>query len=376
MQHSLGSNPINGPHRRILQSCLSRSWGGLEMVALENALSMTAHGAQCYTLCFAGSPLEAHLRKRGQPTLTLERRRLFDFLSVRHFLQEYKIDTILVQHLKDLLLFSLATMSLTSIKIFAISHTLVNVNKKDLIHRWSYRKIDKLICLTNTHKANLLEHLPLNEPQLEIIPNFIDCEHFNPQNRSQAVRQSLGAPQGVPLMGVASRLDPQKGQDTALQALALLKKKNVPLHLVVVGENTKNEVNYLEVLKNLARELDIEDRVTFTGYRADMENIMASLDGMVMPSHCETFGRVLLEAMASKTAVIATRAGGVLDIINSGYDGLLVPPKDPTALAQAMEKIATDTQLRQQLAESGYFKVRTTYAKNVVEKKLLDLLGI
>lgn len=376
MQHSLSSSPINGSHRRILQSCLSHSWGGLEMVALENALSLAMHGAECHTLCFAGSPLEAHLRKHDQPTLTLERRGLLDFLNVRNFLQEYKINTILVQHLKDLRLLSMATMSLTDIKIFAISHTLISVNKKDLLHRWSYSKLEKLICLTSVHKANLLEHLPLNEPQLAIIPNFVDCELFNPQNRSQDVRKSPGAAPGIPLMGVASRLDPQKGQDTALQAMALLKKKNVPLHLVIVGENTKNEMNYLAVLKNLACDLDIEDRVTFTGYRADMQNIMASLDVMVMPSHCETFGRVLIEAMASKTAVIATRAGGVPDIIDSEHDGLLVSPQNPAELAQAMEKLATDSRLREQLAESGYFKVRSTYAKNVVEKKLLDLLGV
>lgn len=362
--------------RKVLQSCLSHSWGGLEMVAFENAVALTAHGAECTTLCFEGSPLEKHLRMQGLMTLTLSHRGLFDFLKVRQYIQEQGITILLVQHLKDLRLLSLATMNQSDVKMFAISHTFVNVNKKDLIHRWSYGKIEKLICLTNLHKENLLSHLPLSERQLTVIPNFVDCERFNPRNRSEEVRKSLGALPGVPLIGIASRLDPQKGQDTALQAMALLKRKNVPLQMVIVGENTLNEMNYLNVLKKMAAELGIEDRVHFTGYRADMEKIMASLDALVMPSHCETFGRVLIEAMASKTPVIATNAGGVPNIIDAGRDGLLVTPQNAEELAAAMEQIAMNPALRRAMAESGYFKARSTYAKDVVETKLLQLLTV
>jgi len=95
-----------------------------------------------------------------------------------------------------------------------------------------------------------------------------------------------------------------------------------------------------------------------------------------MPSYCETFGRVLIEAMASKTPIIATRAGGVPEIINADTLGLLVSPQNPEELSEAMAKIATDPQLRTQLSESAYFKVRSTYAKDVVENKLFTLLAV
>jgi len=360
---------------KVLQSCLSQSWGGLEMVAFENALALSENHFECTTLCFANSPLEEHLQAHSLPTLSLPQRGFFDFVKVRQFLQENSINTVLVQMMKDVRLLSMATLYQNHVKMFAISHTFVGVDKKDFIHRWSYGKLNKVICLTNLHKENLLSHLPLEERQIEVIPNSVDCSRFHPRRRSEEVRKSFGAVDTLPLIGIASRLDPQKGQDTALQALALLKVKKVPVRLVIVGENTRNEMNYLEVLKKLARDLDVEDRVHFAGYRSDMENIMASLDALVMPSHCETFGRVLIEAMASKTPVIATRAGGVPDIIDSERLGLLVSPENPGELAQAMERISTDAGLRYRLAESGYFKVRSTYDKNIVEKKLLDLLS-
>lgn len=376
MQNNTVKHATAASSLKVLQSCLSRSWGGLEMVAYEDALALSENGYECHTLCFAGSPLEKHLQAQGLPTLSLSHRGFFDFLKIRSFLAEHEIKTVLVQHLKDLRLLSMATLQQEDVKIFAISHTFVNVNKKDFIHRWSYGKLSKLICLTSLHKKNLLEFLPLSEQQLEVIPNSVDCERFNPKNRSEEVRRGLGAKPGVALIGIASRLDPQKGQDTALQAMAILKKKNIPLQLVIVGENTLNEMNYLEVLKKTTQELGLEDRVHFTGYRADMENIMASLDALVMPSHCETFGRVLIEAMASKTPVIATRAGGVPDIIDSDSLGLLVSPQNPEELAAAMTKIATNPDLRYRLSESGYFKVRSTYAKEVVESKLLHVLSL
>lgn len=375
-QNAIGQQSIATQSPKILQSCLSLSWGGLEMVAYENAVSLAKNHTDCTTLCFTGSPLEKHLQAQGLPTLSLTHRSLFDFLKVRHFIHEQGIQTILVQHLKDLSMLAMATMNQQDVKMVAISHTFVNVDKKDFIHRWTYGKLSKLVCLTELHKRNLLEHLPLKSEQLEVIPNFVDCERFHPKRRSEKVRASLGAKPGTPLVGIASRLDPQKGQETALDAMALLKKKNIDLQLVIVGENTLNEMNYLEVLKKKTTELGLNDRVHFTGYREDMEDIMASLDALVMPSHCETFGRVLIEAMASKTAVIATRAGGVPDIIDTDRLGLLVAPQSPQELAEAMAKLATNSELRARLSESGYFKVRSTYAKEVVEEKLFNLMEV
>jgi glycosyltransferase involved in cell wall biosynthesis len=365
-------NTSSAHSKKILQSCLSKSWGGLAMVAFENALALSRNNFECHTLCIEGSPLEKHLTAKNLPTLRLSSQRgIFDFLTVRHFIEEHQIDTVLVQLLKDLRFLSLSMVQMENLHVVAISHTFVNIKKKDLLHRWAYGKINKLICLTELHKNNILEFLPLLETQLEVIPNYVDCERFHPQNRNEALRAQFGGMANRPLFGITSRLDPQKGQDMALLALAELKKRNTDVALVIVGENTLHEANYLAVLKQMTQELEVSDRVHFAGYRENMEEIVASLDVLLMPSKCETFGRVLIEAMASKTPVVATDAGGVPNIIQNSQDGLLVNPESVSELAAAMELLALDTSLRTKLAERAYFKVRSLYAKDVVENKFL-----
>lgn len=344
------------------------------MVAYENAIALSKNGFECTTLCLEGSPLEQHLKAQNLPTLSIQKKP-FDFLTVRAFIKKHDVRFILVQLLKDLKMLSVATIGISNIKMMAIAHIFIGVNKKDFIHRWVYGKLHTLICLTQNHKENLLEFLPLQESQIEVLPNYVDCDRFNPKNRSEEIRASLGARPGVPLMGIASRLDPQKGQGIALEAMKILKAKNIPLRLVIVGENTKNEMNYLEVLKTMSKDLGIEDRVHFTGYRSDIDKIVASLDVLIMPSDRETFGRVLIEAMASKTPVIATNAGGVPNIIDNGVNGLLVEPKNAQELAVAMEKMATQPAQRQSLADGGYAKVQSTYSREVVEKKFLSFFG-
>lgn len=361
---------------KLLQSCLSTSWGGLEMVALENALALTKNNFKCYTLCVAGSPLEKHLKAQGLATLSLGARRSFrDVFTVRRFIEGQGIEILLVQLLRDLRLLALSLFKIPKRpRIYGISHTFVNVNKRDFLHRWVYHKVHKLICLTEAQKRNLLEHLPVQENQLTVLPNYVDCTRFHPRHRSLEVRKSLGGEEGKTLIGITSRLDPQKGQNIALQAMAQLKEKNLPLKLVIVGENTHNETNYLGVLKAMAKELHLEKEVYFAGYRPDMESVVASLDVLVMPSRFETFGRVLIEAMAAKTPVIATRGGGVPDIIENEVEGLLVAPENAAELAAAMERLTLDEALRGRLASAAYNKVQTHYSKEVVEHHLLELL--
>jgi len=361
--------------KKVLQSCLSSSWGGLEMVAYENAIALAQNGFECHTLCLANSPLENHLKTLALPTLSLTNaKKFFDFLKIRQFILDHDIKTVLVQVMSDLRPLSMALINHEEIKVFAISHTFVNVNKKDFWHRWSYSKINKLVCLTDLHKKNILQNLPLRDSQLEVIPNYVDCNRFHSKNYSEDVRRSLGAAPGSFLVGVTSRLDPQKGQDCAIKALTLLKRKNIPVQLAIVGENTRNEQDYLSVLRQMTCDYGVENQVCFAGFRQDMEKIMASLDVLLMPSLCETFGRVVIEAMASKTPVIATNAGGVPNIIDNGKNGLLVIPNSHEELATAIETLAHNPAYREQLVERAFFKVRTTYARDVVESKLLNLL--
>jgi glycosyltransferase involved in cell wall biosynthesis len=162
-----------------------------------------------------------------------------------------------------------------------------------------------------------------------------------------ALRAELGA-DGSPVIGVFSRITQWKGQDVVLRALV-----NVPSVVAVfVGEAEDPAAG--DEVRLLARELGIADRVKFLGFREDVPQLMRVVDCIVhVPTDPEPFGRVVVEGMLARRPVIATRAGGVPEIIENGVSGILIAPGSPVELAEALRRIFSDPAATQRMAASG-----------------------
>ena len=134
--------------------------------------------------------------------------------------------------------------------------------------------------------------------------------------------------------------------------------------LVVLGDGELRSS-----LEEQARALNLEGRVLFTGMRNDVPEIVSCCDVFALPSINEGFGVVLLEAMAVKCPIVATGVGGVPEVILDGITGILVPPKDPAQLAQAILKLMKDPQLSARLAGSGYQRLKTHFDIQITVSK-------
>jgi glycosyltransferase involved in cell wall biosynthesis len=163
------------------------------------------------------------------------------------------------------------------------------------------------------------------------------------------LRTALGVDQAYPLLGVVGQLTPWKGHDDAIRALARLLPRYPAAHLLIVGEakftapSARYDTGrYRRELEALAVDLGVAGRVHFTGERTDIPAVMAAIDVLLVPSWSEPFGIVMIEAMAAGTPVVATRGGGPADVITSGHDGVLVPPRDPAALAATLDTLLAD----------------------------------
>ncbi len=159
------------------------------------------------------------------------------------------------------------------------------------------------------------------------------------------------APVGGPLRIITvGRLHPSKGYDVLLQALAKLQERGIGFDLTMIGDGPERES-----LTRQARDLELTDFVTFTGSLGETQIIdaMRSADVFVLSSHAEPLGVVSMEAMSMEVATIATDAGGVGEIMTDGKDGLLVPPGDAEALADALRQLAEQPELRRRLAVAG-----------------------
>ncbi len=170
------------------------------------------------------------------------------------------------------------------------------------------------------------------------------------------------------------RLAPYKGQDVFLKALALAIQTGINLEAYIVGDVYGNRYGYREELKQLASKLGLDSRVNFVGFQTEIQPFLEKCNLFVIPSiRPEGLGIVILEAMMSGRAVIATGGGGSAEVVANGEDGILIPPGDYNAMAKAIIQLAQDEELRKSLASSGKRKVKEYFSEDIMIKKLIKL---
>ena len=162
------------------------------------------------------------------------------------------------------------------------------------------------------------------------------------------IRLELGLAPGTPLVGVAAGLRPQKALTVLLEAHARLLGQIENAHLVIAGNGECRSM-----LEERARELGIAERVHFLGRRDDVEAIIASVDIAALSSDYEGLPLFVFECMANGTPLVATDVGGLREVIRDGVNGLLVPPRDPIALADALASLLADGERRATFANAA-----------------------
>ena len=194
-----------------------------------------------------------------------------------------------------------------------------------------------------------------------IVHNPIDLDRFQPERIDRAeARAEIGLAPEQYVLAVLAQITPWKGQDTAIAATRLLRERGHEVRLLIAGEvrfrrpltRYDNEA-FLEQLRASAGSPGLEGAVTLTGDCADPPRLLRAVDCVLVPSWAEPWGRVVIEAMAMGTPVIATSAGGTAELVEDGRNGLLAVPRDPAAWADAVHRVMTDPELRDGMVARG-----------------------
>ena len=194
------------------------------------------------------------------------------------------------------------------------------------------------------------------------IINAVDTREFHPGVARAPFRRELGVPDAVPLVGIVGRIGLGKGHEHFVQAALRLLERGVDAHFVIVGDPLFDADAWrADALRRAVKDAAREDRIRFAGYRRDVPAVMRALDVLVLASDAEPCGRVLFEAMASATAIVATDSGGTPEIVRHGVEALLVPPRDAGALAEAIAALAADAGLRARLGAAGVARVAADF---------------
>jgi glycosyltransferase involved in cell wall biosynthesis len=367
-------------NKRIAVVCFSRSLGGLELTTLRLSNAINDRGMKTLVIVPPSSPLQQRAVASGLRVSAIEPRLKYGDLGavfrLGKIFRKNRVDVAVLMQSKDIHLASLGSLMCPYVKLVFYQQMDSGYNKRDIFHTWVYSKLSRWITLTESMRRNVLAFTRMPPQKVDVVPLGIELKRFDPNRYTKsAARSFFKLPSKGEIVGVLGRLDPQKGQEILLRAIPALTKQHRDIHILFAGDETAGEPGYKTHLEQLGNSLSIRNRVIFLPFTDDVPRLLAALDLFVLPSYEETYGLVIIEAMAMNRAVIATNAGGVPEIVRNGKTGLLVEPRDVEGLACAVHRVLSNAKLRSAITRSARVEVQRRFEFDVCVNQLLASLA-
>jgi len=225
----------------------------------------------------------------------------------------------------------------------------------------------KVIVLSNVIARHMIEDFSVPYERIKLVPRSVDLEKFKYISPDTKINDEFN-------VGIIGRITPLKGHLYFIKAMAKVARVVPRIKIWIVGDSPVSKQAYKEQVQVLVKRLGLSHCTEFLGTQRDIPGILSNLDLLVLATTThEAFGRVIVEAQASGVPVVATKVGGVVDIIDDGVTGLLVHPSDAASMSEAVLKIFKDKQLALSLAENAYKKVKEKYSVELMVKNTLDV---
>lgn len=239
--------------------------------------------------------------------------------------------------------------------------------------RWFARRVTAFVANSLATKRSL-DALGVPDERVSVIYPPLDLQIFDPARHALTSRAALGIDGDTPCIGIVGIMVPWKGHRVFLRAVRAIRDRVPRVRALVIGGQPPGGEAYVQQLVAQAAELGISDRVTFTGFREDVADLLPALDVVVHASvEPEPFGRVITEAMAMKRPVVASAAGGPVEIIEDGRSGYLVPPGDHEALADRVVELLKDPSLAAQIGERAAREVARRFSAEAHARLMEEL---
>ena len=238
-----------------------------------------------------------------------------------------------------------------------VIHLHVGVNPEWMLPltTWAMRHADALIGVSDFIRQSAID-AGFSAERCHSVLNAIDVSLWNPQTDGFHIREEFGIGSDQIVVTIISRVYLWKGHRELLRALAEV-STDLDWRLLLVGEDDlrahPGHGSFIEELRMLVRELGLQDRVVFTGFRRDVPELLAATDVFAMPSFEEPFGMVYLEANAMLVPVVALDSGGVGQAVEHGRSGMLSPHEDIATLSENLERLMADPMLRERMGRDG-----------------------
>ncbi len=333
--------------RTILHTIETGGPGGAETVLLHLVSRLDAARFRSVALIPEEGWLLDRLRERQVPThLVPMRGRLHRTLREMARLARAEQIDLIHSHLPDQNFHSCLVGRMTGRKVVATYHGALDVSHmRAALKVRAVRRFASATVAVSQLLAESLRAAGFASERLLCIHNGVDTERFHvaPSGR---LRAQIGCANGARLVGMVANLRRPKGYEFFVRSARLVVDRIPACHFVAVGEGDPREV---ERLQNLVRELGLAGRFSFTGLRPDIPEVLSELDVFVLSSISEGLPLAVVEAMAAARPVVVTRCGGLVEVVEDGRSGFLVPPADPQSLASKVCEVLSNPSLAAEL---------------------------
>lgn len=367
------------PHRTLGIICASKGWGGLEINTLQLCEWLRERGWRVHLLSAPNAPLTGNARDIPNSVATLGLKSIpkktKQLRLVHSWVLQHKIEVLLIPNNKDLIIASLYKRFINrDIAIVYQQHMQVGVSKRDFIHTLRYKMIDKWIAPLNYLKAETLRLTRIPEWKIVVIPFGIDVKKFGTTTISkEESRNGLRLPNDAIIIGCLGRIDAKKGQDLLIKALPKLRQKG-NYQLLLMGNPTENEGDkFSKHLQHLIVDSGLERFVHLRPYGAEVMQFYRAIDVFAIPSHCETFGMVTIEAMAAGVPVIGTDNYGTRELLGAGEFGYLFEKENESDFIGKFLTLEADS-LIGKMVENARNEVLARYSKGAMVSKTIKVL--
>lgn len=239
-------------------------------------------------------------------------------------------------------------------------------NKENPFSSWKYRFYAKVAAISRA-VADELGKAGVPGDKIRLIPSALEVPPKTSCDRSRFLR-AFGLEEGQVVAGTVAQLIPRKGIDVLIRALPQVVRRHPQARFLVFGAGKAQKS-----LFELRDALQMGEYIRFVGHREDLDKIYPCLAFLVHPARKEGMGVAVLEAMAFELAVVASAAGGIVDVVEDGKTGLLVPPGDEKALAQAINTLLSSPGLAQEMGERGRQKIIERFSPEAMVEGYLAL---
>ena len=362
----------------LLQVTSSAGWGGRETLPLAIHHAWSNERGEARLIVRDGTPL-AERAGGVDGVITVPPGRLAMASAVHAAIQQIRYDAVICHFTRDLAALRIGLRGQRQLPLIVIKHVGPGKTKRDLLHRIVYRRVDRLLAVSEYIRRKCEVAYPIDASRTAVWHPGIDTERFTLNADARSRRREIAqTPDDEFVFGYIARITPNKGYEDLIDAAQILHERGLPVSLWIVGGASADEQWYEDELKARVGKHGITDSVRFFGARDDVEQFYSAFDAFVTPSRKEAFGLTTIEAMACHRPVVGFDIAGTAEIVVPKVTGILVEPDGNRSanLADGLQALIKNASLARLMGRAGRDRAVVHFSQAAMMERLYTLCGV